>query len=463
MAPENKNFSSPGQLVASEGGDLSQTMDFFAGAKSGNDELALSLSEEGGDEGDEEGEPEGEESAEESEGEPSEEDEGEDEDVDSEDEEEEGDEGDEESQQARSEKTRNVKVKVGDDELDIPSSAKIPVLVDGKLKHATLQDLRNIYASKASIASDLQVSKQERETLRNEKREWAKRQEKSQQDLAEMQGFRTDLKKTLEDGNIDQTINMLCFELGVDAAAYWDRLEPILAAYFAGDGKNDGWAALDHNARVAISNQRRADIRERENKLRTQKEDVRRQNEQFANTRALILEKAGLTMDEIEDAFARADKDAQAGKWKPEDIEAFRKAPAIERFKIIAAIAMGDKLRGKVAGVIERRFPNLKGKAAHIALELEKVMGYEFLGKATDKNIADLISNVYSKSNSTGAAGGKPGKKKSAKTSLSDKATPRHKVEKAAETDDDEEEDLYAQEGGSRSSQVWGGQFKTFT
>lgn len=72
--------------------------------------------------------------------------------------------------------------------------------------------------------------------------------------------------------------------------------------------------------------------------------------------------------------------------------------------------------------------------------------------KATEKDIADLVSQVYMDGESV--------KKVAPTDRLGDKAQPRHKAREAATLKDDDD-DIYAQEHKKSANNVWGLPFRS--
>lgn len=350
-----------------------------------------------------------------------------------------------------------IPVEVGDKTLNLPIDAVIPTLVKGKMENPTLQDLRNAYSSKANIVNEIREAKKVKEEAASETRKIKREKESIEVEKATQSSWKAKLKENLQKADFAEVINDLCFELDVDAASLWDSIDGLLEPYYAGTDTQKGWAQLSQAERRALSQSRRVDLMTRRQEAQESKRKGEEREKAFTDMKENILSRAQISMEQVEDAWEQLSEEADSGKMPREEIEKIKKMPPIERFQYAAARAMKNRIKTRVEGIVEGKYPKLKNKMKEIVGDLESILGPQFLAKATDENIAELIAGGYNESISTTRRPGVAGRK-NATTSLRDKASPRHKDDSAA-TSDDDEEDLYSQSGDKPTSQVWGAGF----
>lgn len=440
--------------AGSEGGDLQ--VDLFGTDNSDRDNtpddplLSVGASEED-DASD--GEEETEEESEESEVS----DEETDDDEAAEDDEQEGDDEDEDEVDDEQENVKKIKVLVGDEHIDLPLDAKIPTTANGKVSNPTLADLQNAYASNATRVQELAQIKQGKEELQADKRKAQRDIERRGSEIIAKEESLAREAEAVKRFDIETIVNEACHRAGVEAADMWDQLDEMFSRYYSGDDKTKGFTQLDPATRRSIQLNRRAVLQNAKIERMKAEGEAKEANLAIESTKSSILEKTNLTLDEVEEAWESLSDRAKAGKIPQNEVERIKKLAPLDRFKYAAAEALANRTNKRVSSIVEKSYPKLKGKVGEIVRDIEDVMGTEYAIKASDKNIADLIAKVYNQDKSNGET--RKDSKIATTGKLRDKASPRHKVSAASENEDD---DLYAQDKGNLSSQVWDAGFKTF-
>lgn len=367
---------------------------------------------------------------------------------------------------------RKLKVEVNGKEIDLPVDTEIPTKVDGKIRNVPIEDLQNAYASKSKIAADLKTIKESREQIASERRKASSELQKREATLAGKEYSLTKEAEAVKGLQIETILNEACFRAGVSPADFWDKADEILGLYYAGDGteKNPGFYSLTEAQRAAIKSDRRVKLNDvghkRQETERQHKEAITR----FEAFKTNIMQSSGVTIDEAETAWADLDKQAQTGKLDKKTIEEIKAMTAEQKFQVACAQALANKTFNRVSGIISKQFPRLSKQAERVVKELEDTVGTSLLVKANDKQLAKLIKTWQGDSNTESeedesrddSDDDTESNRRSAKTKLGDKASPRHKKSKAATQSNRDESDPYGQDAANPQNVVFGAAFKTF-
>lgn len=358
-------------------------------------------------------------------------------------------EGEDEADGEGEEKTKKVEkktvVSVGDQDYDLPLAATIPVTVDGEVENATIQDMMTAYSSKASIRKELEQSKAAKQEVTQHRRAALRDIEKKELVLLEKEHTVNTGRALLKEGNFEAALNEF-FEYDPDK---WDKFDDLMVNYYT------KFAKLSDAERRSIQLDRKSKLTDVRHRKATEASAMQAEIDRFNKFKLQQCEAAGLTEEEVENAWDDIVDRAQKKEFTAQQIDWLNKADAYAKWNTAMAEAIAIKTRGKITDVIKSQFPRLENKTKDIIKELEEKLSGKFLTKATKEEIAMILVRDYN--------GGKPGKntgKKVAPTSsLGDKAQPRHRLREAA-TQEDDLDDIYDQSGRDEPrNQVWGGQF----
>ena len=314
--------------------------------------------------------------------------------------------------------------------------------------------------------------KEERAGIVTERRKSAQELQKREVALA---GREQSLKieaEAVKGLKIETIINEACFRAGVNPADFWDKADDILGLYYGGDGtdKNPGYINISDAQRAAIRSDRRVKLNEIGHKRSETERQHREAVTNFESFKSNMLEKSGLSIDDAEAAWEELDKQAKDGKLDKKTIEEIKAMTAEQKFQVACAQALANRTFKRVSGVISKQFPRLTKQAEKVVKELEDTVGTDLLMKANDKQLARLIKTWQGEANndsdedeSENDSNDESGsERRSARTKLGDKASPRHKKSKAAAQSNRSQDDPYSQEAASPENVVFGAAFKTF-
>ena len=370
------------------------------------------------------------------------------------------DDSDDEQEEGKKPK-KKILAQDGDRERELNADMVVPTKVNGKTENPTLQQLRDAYSSKASIASEIKAAKEAKAEVTKAKVVAQNRLQKERMEIVEKQQEFGVIAKAAKERDFGTILTEVAHMAGVDPADFWDAFDDTMMPYYAGTETKAGFAQLTNEQRQILRQKRRnehlQDSQSRHNAR------IQRQNEMSAQEsyKTSLLQGNALTEEEVMEAWEELDRQAREGKLNPQLLAHLQQADYKERFRVAASEAIGIRTRNRISGIVEKNYPTLKTKASEIVKDIEEVMGPKFIAKATDKDIAVLIARVYNqKQSGNSKAARREGSATTSGTrkgSLREKASPR--VDEAA-TDDDDEDDPYAQARGKPTSEVWGSAFR---
>lgn len=433
-----------------EGGDLTGHVDFYTQTDNSpavvdNDPNVIFDDEGGGGEGDEAGAEDGDEgAAAEEAGELGEGEEGEGEGTG--DENGEGGEGKDDGEgQAKAPKSdKTTSVSFGGKDYDLPLDATVPVTVNGETEEATVQQLRDAYSAKSSIRKDLETAKEAKSELSTHRRKMMRDFEKKEVGLIEKEFTLTQGRKLAKEGQLEAALNEF-FEFDADI---WDRFDDLMSGYYP------KFAGLSAEQRRVIQLDRRNKLSEQKTSRATEATAMQAEIDKFNNYKEQSCKNSGLEETDVEDAWDAIVERANSGKYNDGQLKWLKEATPYQKWDASLSEAVAGKTRGKITDVVKAQFPKLENQIAKIIEGLEETRSGKFLIKASKEDIAKIIQRDYNDGKP-----GKTGEKVGTTNSLRDKAQPRHKLGEAP-TQEDDDDDLYAQDGHSEpSNQVWGGQF----
>lgn len=351
----------------------------------------------------------------------------------------------EESEESEQKAKKTAKIAIGDKDYDVPLDAIIPTPVNGEIDNPTLQDLRNAYAAKANIRKEVEASKAAKLEVDAHRRKVVRDLEKKEVALIEKEFNTGRAQKALASGDFETALNEL-FEFDHDK---WNRFDELMMGYYT------EFAKLQPAERRALQLDRQTKMMEARSHRATEATAMQQHISAFNNYKATRCEAAGVTEDEVEDAWDLIGKRAEKGEFSQAEIERLRNATPQQKWDVALSEALATKTRNKITEVVKSKFPKLANKTSDIVSNLEEKLSTKYLIKATKEDIAGIISREY---NVSKAEQQKSAKKVATTNSLRDKAQPRHFLREAATQED--EDDLYDQSGRNEpANSVWGGQF----
>lgn len=448
-APKVKPLSTmSGGSSVSENGDLAAQVDFYGDQKSApaleaNDpnvdwegpavDDEVDATDDGGD--DEEG-SEGEEAGEVAE---EEEEAGEGDDDDSSEEEEEGEAEDDEEQLPPEKRT---KLRIGDEDFDVPLDSTIPVKVNGEIQQASVKDLMEAFSSKTNLGRELREASEAKAELVEHRRKVARDLDKRELDLLDKEGTINQGRKLLSEGNFEEALNLF-FEHNPE---HWEKFDDLMMGYYP------EFAKLDQTTRRLLQSERRQALQGKKQQRDSQTAEMQKGIERFNQFKQQSCEANGLTESEVEDGWDQLVQMANKGELNAAEIERIKNSSAEEKWKICLGQALSTKTRTKITNVIKKQFPKLASKTSEIIQGMEGKLALQFLIKSTKEDIAGIIKRDYN-----GNIAGKPAKDKVARTnSLRDKAQPRHKLRMAATREDDDDPYDQSNDREEPTGEIWG-------
>ena len=360
-------------------------------------------------------------------------------------------------------KRKKVAAKDGDKDISLHADLVVPTTVNGKQKNPTLQELRDTYASKSSIADDRTKAKEEREAVVKEKLAAQRFLEQKNTDIAKREVTLNRVAEAAKKHDFEGVLIEAALLAGVDPSDVWDKMDDVLGSYYSGDEKQQGFTQLTPAERRALQLNRRVHFSRVIDNRRNETAQHERSVAQYEAQRTSILSQAGVSEEEVHSAWDGLVALAREGKLSPQEQQRIAAMPPMEQWQYAAAQAIRVRTRSRLNGVLEKHHADLKPKAEQIISRIEELMGPKFINKATDEDIAELVRRVYKKGKETKKVSGREG---SATTPRVKKGSLREKVSPRADgaaTDDDDEDDPYSQERGKPTSEVWGAAFRKFS
>lgn len=334
-------------------------------------------------------------------------------------------------------------VEVDGEEIKIPDDAKFTITVDGKSKEVTLSQMKSAAAGQVSYHKKFTELGAEKKKLKERERQIADQVRVKDSELAKLKMLEQSIKPHIENHNFEALLNEVYGFFEADALQLWDTYDQKNEKFYS------EYAKQTPETKAAISLHRKTLLQQEAIKKKDARIKEIHRLEQESQQKSQILTATGLTEADVVEAWNELDGLARAGKLSYSTIEEIKKLPPIKKYEYAATFAIQGQVSQKIKDVVEKVVPDKLDDFDDIFDTLIKDVGLTNLHKATAKDLNELLSDVYGLERKK-----KPEQKKSATTDkLSDKATPRHKAARTSQNRDD----LYGDEPDSPS--FWGASF----
>ncbi len=312
-------------------------------------------------------------------------------------------------------------VTIDGEEVKVPDSTKIALMIDGQKEVLTFGNLKKIKSGEVSLHRKFTELGEERKRVAA--REGILEKElKAERDFGgKARLLLSQLKPALEQGHFEDILNEVCLFFGGDAAALWDNYNTKNLNYY------EKYSKLTQEQKDALRLNTHTQLKEIALKRKEKLAEAERENQQFENFKTQLLKETpgNFTQGDIREAWAELQEAHKRGELPEDLVRQIESAGREGKWRYALSYAQERRLDKRIVTSVNKIAPKYKDKIHKIGKVLRDELKMEKLMAASEKDFDEMIRRL---------TGAKPSEKKkkdkglTTTNSLRDKASPRHKA-----------------------------------
>lgn len=375
-----------------------------------------------------------------------------------------GETSDEEEEAPKKVKKGHTTIRVKGEEITIPDTTKIDVVIDGESETFSLSELKQAKAGSVSYHNRIREVEQERKQFRKS----AERQEQERNQREEVYAKHSSLINTIkpfiEKKNFEGVLNEVLAYFDAPAEEFWNHYDKANETFYS------QYSQLSDDQKAVVMERRKLALHSQQLQRKERQQQQAESLKNFNNATSETLKNAGLSRVEVDEAWTELSDLANSGRLNPQTIAHIKGMNDLQRFQYVASYALSRKTDKKVKKVVDTHFPKYSKKYGDLVRKLEDVMPTNKLINATESDIKQILK-IFVASNSsneeTSDRKSKLSRKKSTITNTGDKpkkvTSARHKAVRASQESDDEDDYGGSMGRGASGEALWGDSFSNLT